>query len=45
MGDVVPSRLVCGGRLSRVCRVSIMSCKVSVPLFVVGFGESWCVLA
>ncbi len=46
MGRVfVPSWLVCGGRLPRACRVSIVSCKSSVPLFVSGFGESWCVLA
>ncbi len=42
MGDFVPSWLVCGGRLFRVCRVSIRSCRSSVPSFIVGFGESWC---
>ena len=36
---------VCGGRLPSACLVSIASCSVSDPSFVVDFGVSQCVLA
>ncbi len=38
------SWLECGRRLPSACLVSIASCNVSGPSFVVDFGMSWCVL-